>query len=105
MKNNLIQVTAIVAIFMASSVCADSHEDKEHWNKLKNRIGYWKAEDCKKVSDASGLFLFLSGGSLKEAEKFKKAGKKKESERSFMEALNLSEIASNYANNFNSYCK
>ena len=86
MKNNLIQVTVIVITLMISSVCADSLQDKEYWDELKSRIGYWKAENCKKVSDASGLFLFLSGKSLKEAEKFKKAGRKKESESSFMEA-------------------
>ena len=27
----------------------------------KQRMGFWKPEDCKKVSDASGLFLYFSG--------------------------------------------
>ena len=26
----------------------------------KQRMGFWKPEDCKKVSDASGLFLYFS---------------------------------------------
>ena len=30
----------------------------------KQRMGFWKPEDCKKVSDASGLFLYFSSISL-----------------------------------------
>lgn len=69
------------------------------------RWGYWKAEDCKKVSDASGLFLYFSGELLREADKLKKEGKEKEADESYKGVLFLSELATNYAKNFAVYCK
>ena len=57
---------AVVLVLPASSY-ADSHKDKQKHNDVdvkKSEMGYWKKQDCKKVSDASGLLLAISGGLL-----------------------------------------
>ena len=69
------------------------------------RSGLWEAEDCKKISDASGLFLYVSGELLEEADKLKKEGKEAEADESYEGVLFLSELATNYAKNFEAYCK
>jgi hypothetical protein len=70
-----------------------------------NRSGLWRAEDCRKISDASGLFLYASGEYLEEADKLKKEGKEEEADKSYEGAFFLSELATNYAKNFEAYCK
>ena len=52
----------------------------------------WKQEDCKKISDASGHFLVVSGYLLEESGKKKEEGDLKEMEKSFMGAVHFSEI-------------
>ena len=53
----------------------------------------WKQEDCKKISDASGHFLVVSGYLLEESGKKKEEGNLKEMEKSFMGAVHFSEMA------------
>ena len=43
--------------------------------KLKESMGFWKAEDCKNVSDAAGLFLYYSKQVLEESSELREAGK------------------------------
>ena len=69
------------------------------------RSGLWEAEDCKKISDASGLFLYVSGELLEKAEKLKKEGKEAKADESYEGVLFLSELAANYAKTFEAYCK
>ena len=69
------------------------------------RSGLWEAEDCKKISDASGFFLYVSGEFLEEADKLKKEGKEAEADESYEGVLYSSELATNYAKNFEAYCK
>lgn len=68
-------------------------------------IGLWDSEDCKKVSEAAGLFLYTSGELLKTAGKEKKAGKDKKSEKSYAAAMYFSELSENAAKNFEAFCK
>ena len=60
----------------------------------------WNLDDCKKVSDASGFFLYESGKVLENLEKMHNKEKKKTLEY----ALKLTDMAANYAKNFEVYC-
>ena len=90
----LAAVFLIVATFFA---VADSHATERKVN--------WKAEDCKKVSDASAFFLFISGQLLERYDELDKKGEKRKSKESFELAVAFSELARNYAKNFEVYCK
>jgi hypothetical protein len=68
-------------------------------------IGLWESEDCKKVSEAAGFFLYTSGELLKIADKERKAGKEKKSEKSYASALFFSELSANASRNFEAFCK
>ena len=74
-------------------------------NSKESDIGFWKSEDCKKVSEAAGFFLYTSEEILKTADKERKAGKKKKSEKSYASALLFSELSKNAAKNFEAFCK
>ena len=74
-------------------------------NSEESDIGFWKSEDCKKVSEASGFFLHTSGELLKTADKERKAGSEKKSEKSYSAALFFSELSGNAAKNFEVFCK
>ncbi len=65
----------------------------------------WKQEDCKKISDASGHFLVLSGYLLEESGKKKDEGDLKEMEKSFMGAVHFSEMSANYAKTYQVFCQ
>ncbi|MEK9981998.1 MAG: hypothetical protein EBT88_10300 [Proteobacteria bacterium] len=65
----------------------------------------WKQEDCKKISDASGHFLVVSGYLLEESGKKKEEGDLKEMEKSFMGAVHFSEMAANYAKTYQVFCQ
>ena len=65
----------------------------------------WETEDCKKISDASGLLLYVSGELLEEADKLKTERKEAEVDESYEGVLFLSELAANYAKTFEAYCK
>ena len=67
-------------------------------------IGMWKSEDCKKVSDAAGYYLYLSGEIFKKASVLKKSGDKKKSFELYKESLFLSELSANHAKNFEVFC-
>ena len=65
----------------------------------------WAAEDCKKISDASGLFLYVSGELLEEGERLTNEGSEAEARESYEDGLGFSELATNFARNFEVYCK
>ena len=69
------------------------------------RSGLWEAEDCKKISDASGLFLYVSGENLGEGERLTNEGYDAEARESYESGLRFSELAANFAKNFEAYCK
>ena len=99
--NYLIAFFLIMASFFAY---ADPHMDHEHGEGEKEHSGYWKAEDCKEISDASGTLLYISGELLEEADFFEKKGAERDAEEAFEAALAFSELAANYAKNFEAYC-
>lgn len=74
-------------------------------NVSATEAGYWRGEDCEKLSGASARIIFLSGKALEEGGKLKDAGQKKQSDEQFAAALFLSELAANYAKNFEAFCK
>ena len=53
----------------------------------------WKQEDCKKISDASGHFLVVSGYLLEESGKNKEECDLKVIEKSFIRSVHFSEMA------------
>ena len=71
----------------------------------QTNIGLWNAEDCEKISAASGYFLHMSGELLKESDEKRKEGDEANADKLAQSALYLSDLATNYAKNFEVYCK
>ena len=94
--NKFTPIFCVLTLFLSISACAKA-EDGD--------IGFWKSEDCKKVSDTAGFFLNTSGELLKTADKERKAGSEKKSEKSYSAALFFSELSANAAKNFEVFCK
>ena len=69
------------------------------------RSGLWEAEDCRNISVASGLFLYVSGELLEEVDELREEGYEAEADESFEDGLSFSELAANYAKIFEAYCK
>ena len=65
----------------------------------------WEAEDCRDISGASGLFLYVAGELLAEADRLTNEGSEAEANESYEGGLSFSELAANYARNFEVYCK
>ena len=97
-------------------ILADDHGKKEGkspkemkkmemMKKEMERWGRWKAEDCRKVSEASGVFLYFAGESIKEGEKHEKMGHQEKADKHYLDAMALAELAANYAKNYEAYCK
>ena len=87
-------------------ISADSHNNKTVEQDSKVGIfGYWKKEDCKKISETSGFLLYSAGIQLEESRKHREAGHPLKAEQSASAAKYLAEMASHYANNFEAYCK
>ena len=94
--NKFTPIFCVLTLFLSISACVKAEEGD---------IGFWKSEDCKKVSDAAGFFLYTSGELLKTADKERKAGSEKKSEKSYSAALFFSELSANAAKNFEVFCK
>ena len=65
----------------------------------------WEAEDCRDISGASGLFLYVAGELLAEADRLTNEGSEAEANESYESGLRFSELAANFAKNFEVYCK
>lgn len=86
-------------------------------NSHQSDIAYWPSDDCNKVSQAAGLYLYTSGELLKAAEKERKAErnnkpkalhKLEESEELhdlYEVVLFYSELSANATKNFQVFCK
>jgi hypothetical protein len=86
-------------------------------NSHQSDIAYWESDDCNKVSQAAGLYLYTSGELLKAAEKERKAErnnkpkalhKLEESEELhdlYEGVLFYSELSANATKNFQVFCK
>ena len=70
--NKLFFTLLVIATSMISF--ADDHKEKKDvdMKKIKSELGYWEAKDCKAVSDAAGLMLYLSYQRLEEADEVRK---------------------------------
>ena len=78
---------------------------KEHMKKEMERRGMWKPEDCKKISETSGAYLYFSGQAFKKRSALEKDGNQVAADEAFSEAMALAELAANFAKNFETYCK
>ena len=65
----------------------------------------WAAEDCQNISGASALFLYVVGENLGEGDRLRNEGYEAEANESYESGLRFSELAANYARNFEVYCK
>jgi hypothetical protein len=65
----------------------------------------WEAEDCRDISGASGVFLYVVGENLGEGDRLRNEGYEAEANESYESGLRFSELAANYARNFEAYCK
>lgn len=105
---------SVVLMFTALNY-ADSRKDKHNpedavsqktiRDGVLEEMGYWKREDCLKISGAAGMLLYYSGELLKESEEQRKSGEKRKLEKTFKSAHALSEVAANFAKNFETFCK
>ena len=95
-KNNLVQLMAFLAIMGLLSGCAVPDEPN---------MALWNSEDCLKISKASGSFLHISGDLLNQSDIKRSQGDEKSAVKHAQEALFMTEIAANYAKNFEAYCK
>ena len=78
-----IYLSLILMVFSLETL-SDDHKKKganKDMKKLKESMGYWKAEDCKNVSDAAGLFLYYSYEVLEESSELREAGKELQADK------------------------
>ena len=117
------KISLLVFLSVPLIILADGHGKKEgkspqemkrmemmkkkeaQMKKEMEKWGRWKPEDCKKVSDASGIFLYFAGESIKEGEKHEEMGHQEKADKHYLDAMALAELAANYANNYEAYCK
>mgnify|MGYP001181729741 FL=1 len=110
------KITLLVFLSVPLMILADDHGKKEGkspkemkkmemMKKEMERWGRWKAEDCRKVSEASGVFLYFAGESIKEGEKHEKMGHQEKADKNYLDAMALAELAAKYAKNYEAYCK
>ena len=110
------KITLLVFLSVPLMILADDHGKKEGkspkemkkmemMKKEMERWGRWKAEDCRKVSEASGVFLYFAGESIKEGEKHEEMGHQEKADKHYLDAMALAELAANYAKNYEAYCK
>ena len=83
----------------------DDKSNKETKKMEMEKRGMWKAEDCKKISQTSGAYLYFSGEAFKKRSSLEKDGNQIDAEKAFSEARALAELAANFAKNFEAYCK
>ena len=110
------KISLLVFLSVPLMILADDHGKKEGkspkemkkmemMKKEMERWGRWKAEDCRKVSEASGVFLYFAGESIKEGEKHEEMGHQEKADKHYLDAMALAELAANYAKNYEAYCK
>ena len=117
------KITLLVFLSVPLMILADDHGKKEgmspkemkkmemmkkkeaNMQREMERWGRWKAEDCKKVSEASGVFLYFAGESMKEGEKHEEMGHQEKADKHYLDAMALAGLAANYAKNYEAYCK
>ena len=99
----------ILAILIITSMtsCAGVHNENKDFDmkEIKSGLGYWETKDCKAVSDAAGLMLYLSYQSLENSNKVEKEGNKTKADELASEGVVLAQLAADYAATFSVFCK
>ena len=105
------KIALILLLSTSVNVSADHHAMKSDKSKKEIKAmemesrGMWKPEDCKKISQTSGAYLYFSGEAFKKRSALEKDGNKVAADKAFSEARALAELAANFAKNFETYCK
>ena len=68
-------------------------------------VELWSPKDCLKINEASGYFLHISGDLLSQSDVKRREGDEKGADRHAQEALFATQIAANYAKNYEVYCR
>ena len=110
--NKLLIIAMAASLSMLSY--ADHHgkkpkmDKKEHVKKIREKgmkRGMWKLEDCKKVSDAAGMYLYVANEQAGKSKKEREEGKVKKAGKTFEGAWALASMASFHAESFEAFCK
>ena len=105
------KIPLLIILSTSLVISADHHAmkgDKSNKGMKKMEMekkGMWKPEDCKKISQTSGAYLYFSGEAFKKRSSLEKDGNKASADEAFAEAKALAELAANFAKNFEAYCK
>ena len=105
------KISLLLLLSTSLVISADHHplkDDKSNKETKKMEMekrGMWKPEDCKKISQTSGAYLYFSGEAFKKRSSLEKDGNQINAEKAFSEARALAELAANFAKNFEAYCK
>ena len=105
------KISLLLLLSTSLVISADHHplkDDKSNKETKKMEMekrGMWKPEDCKKISQTSGAYLYFSGEAFKKRSSLEKDGNQIDAEKAFSEARALAELAANFAKNFEAYCK
>ena len=89
----------IGGVFLANLFGAEAGAQQQTVERI------WAAEDCQNISGASAIFLYVVGENLGEGDRLRNAGYEAEANESYESGLRFSELAANYARNFEVYCK
>ena len=107
------KISLLLLLSTSLVISADHHALKgDKSNKETKKVememekrGMWKPEDCKKISQTSGAYLYFSGEAFKKRSALEKDGNKALADEAYAEARALAELAANFAKNFEAYCK
>ena len=105
------KISLLLLLSTSLVISADHHalkgdkSNKETKTMEMEKRGMWKPEDCKKISQTSGAYLYFSGEAFKKRSSLEKDGNQIDAEKAFSEARALAELAANFAKNFEAYCK
>lgn len=94
----------IFCIIMAPKLGFAADKDIKMVEPEKIKPGMWASEDCIKLSKASGLYLKISSDLLKDSGEKRENGNNRRADELGSASLFFSNLAANYATNFQAYC-
>ena len=68
-------------------------------------IGFWAEKDCRSTSKAAGIYSYVSGAAMQNADAANKAGQTEQMKESYESALLFSQLSANLAATFEAFCK
>ena len=68
-------------------------------------IGFWAEKDCRSTSKAAGIYSYVSGAAMQNADAANKAGQTEQMKESYESALLFSQMSANLAATFEAFCK